>query len=133
MIDVLIVDDHPVMRELLAQVVQRYPDLSLIAEAGYGEEAVSQATRLQPAVALVDVHLPTMSGIETTRLIKLRSPLTVIIGLTASEPNDKRHGHAVCWSKRSDQQGGSVSSPLPLHPRRGEKSKSCYLIFQQVE
>jgi DNA-binding NarL/FixJ family response regulator len=88
MIDVLIVDDHPVMRELLAQVVQRYPDLSLIAEAGYGEEAVSQATRLQPAVALVDVHLPTMSGIETTRLIKLRSPLTAIIGLTASEPDD---------------------------------------------
>ena len=47
MIDVLIVDDHPVMRELLAQVVQRYPDLSLIAEAGYGEDAVSLATRLQ--------------------------------------------------------------------------------------
>jgi DNA-binding NarL/FixJ family response regulator len=88
MIDVLIVDDHPVMRKLLAQVVQRYPDLSLIAEAGYGEDAVSQATRLQPSVALVDVHLPTMSGVETTRLIKLRSPLTVIIGLTASEPND---------------------------------------------
>ena len=76
------------MRELLAQVVQTYPDLSLVAEAGYGEEAVSKATRLQPAVALVDIHLPTMSGIETTRLIKLRSPLTAIIGLTAGEPDD---------------------------------------------
>jgi DNA-binding NarL/FixJ family response regulator len=88
MIDVLIVDDHPVMRELLRQVVQRYPDLSLIAEAGYGEDAVSEATRLQPAVALVDVHLPMMSGIEATRLIKQESPSTAIIGLTASEPND---------------------------------------------
>jgi two-component system, NarL family, response regulator LiaR len=88
MITVLIVDDHPVMRELLRQVVQKYPDLALVAEAGYGEDAVSQATRLQPAVALIDVHLPTMSGIETTKLIKLRSPLTVIIGLTASEPDN---------------------------------------------
>ena len=88
MIDVLIVDDHPVMRELLRQVVERYPDLFLAGEAGYGEDAVSLAIQLQPAVALVDVHLPRMSGIETTRLIKLQSPLTVIIGLTANEPND---------------------------------------------
>jgi DNA-binding NarL/FixJ family response regulator len=88
MIEVLIVDDHPVMRELLRQVLQRYTDLSIVAEAGYGEEAVSHATRYQPAVALVDVNLPTMNGADTTRLIKLRSPLTASIGLTASEPDD---------------------------------------------
>ena len=88
MIDVLIVDDHPVMRELLRQIVERYPDLCFAGEAGYGEDAISIATQLNPAVALVDVHLPTMSGLDTTRLIKLQSPLTVIIGLTANEPDD---------------------------------------------
>jgi two-component system invasion response regulator UvrY len=88
MIDVLIVDDHPVMRELLRQILERYPDVSVVADAGLGEDAVSHATHFQPGVALIDVNLPTMSGIETTRMIKMRSPLTAIIGLTAGEPND---------------------------------------------
>lgn len=87
MIDILIVDDHPVMRELLRQVLEGYPDVSIAAEATTGEDAVGQATRLQPAVALVDIHLPTMSGIEATKQIKLRSPDTIVIGLTAGEPD----------------------------------------------
>ncbi len=88
MIDVLIVDDHPVMRELLRQILERYPDLSVVADAGHGEDAVDHAIRFQPAVALIDVHLPTISGIETARLVKLRSPYTAIIGLTACEPDE---------------------------------------------
>lgn len=88
MIDVLIVDDHPVIRELLRGVLQRYADVSVVAEAGYGEDAVSLAIRFQPDVALIDVNLPTMSGIEATRLIKLQSPSIAIIGLTAGEPDE---------------------------------------------
>jgi DNA-binding NarL/FixJ family response regulator len=42
---------------------------------------------LQPAIALVDIHLPTMSGIETTKLIRVNSPRTAVIGLTAGEPD----------------------------------------------
>jgi len=89
MIDVLIVDDHAVMRELLRQVLEAYPDLTVVAEAVDGEDAVQQATRLQPAVALIDIHLPTMSGIQASTLIKRHSPNTVIIGLTAGEPDYK--------------------------------------------
>jgi DNA-binding NarL/FixJ family response regulator len=87
MITVLIVDDHPVMRELLRQVLETYPDLFIVAEAKNGEDALSHAIRLQPDVALIDVHLPTMSGIELTKLVKLRSPTTAIIGLTAGGPD----------------------------------------------
>ena len=87
MIDVLIIDDHPVMRELLRQVVEMYPGLSIVAEAGDGEEGVREASRLQPAVAIIDIHLPTMSGIEATKLIKAQCPTTTIIGLTAGEPH----------------------------------------------
>lgn len=87
MIDVLIVDDHPVMRELLRQVLETYPDLSIVAEAVNGEDAVRDAAKFQPAVAIVDIHLPTMSGVEATKLIKRQSPGTAVIGLTAGEPD----------------------------------------------
>ena len=85
MIDVLLVDDHPVMRELLRQVLEVYPDISIVAEASSGEDAVIQATQLQPAVAIIDIHMPTMSGVDATKRIRLQSPSTVVIGLTAGE------------------------------------------------
>ena len=87
MIDVLIVDDHPVMRELLRQVLQTYEDILIAAEVANGEDAVTQVAITQPAIALVDIHLPTMSGIETTKLIRFNSPRTAVIGLTAGEPD----------------------------------------------
>ena len=87
MIDILVVDDHPVMRALLLQVLETYSDVSVVAEANSGEDAVKEATQFQPAVAIVDVHMPTMSGIETTKMIKQKSPTTIVIGLTAGEPD----------------------------------------------
>ena len=86
MINVLIVDDHPVMRELLRQVLEPYKDVMIVAEASNGEDAIAQAAQFHPAIAIVDIHLPTLNGIETSKLIKLKSPSTSIIGLTAGEP-----------------------------------------------
>jgi CheY-like chemotaxis protein len=59
----------------------------IAAEVANGEDAVAQVAVFQPAIALVDVHLPTMSGIQTAKLIKINSPRTVVIGLTAGEPD----------------------------------------------
>lgn len=87
MIQVLLVDDHPVMRDLLRQVLEVYPDVSIVAEAANGEEAIVQATRFRPAVAIVDVRMPTMNGIEATKKIRVQSPSTVVIGLTAGRPD----------------------------------------------
>ena len=89
MINVLIVDDHPVMRELLRQVLEPYKDVMIVAEASNGEDAIAQAAQFHPAIAIVDIHLPTLNGIETSKLIKLKSPSTSIIGLTAGEPDFK--------------------------------------------
>lgn len=113
MIDVLIVEDHPVMRELLRQVLERYSDLSIAAEATTGDEAVRQAMRLQPAVAIMDIHLPMMSGIEATKLIKLRSPSTVIIGLTAGEPDDKDMGMTLAGASSVINKADVVHSLYP--------------------
>ena len=85
MIDVLLVDDHPVMRALLRQILEGFSDITIIAEARDGEEAVNQAMRFQPTVALIDCHLPRLSGAEVTKLIKLKSRHTAVIGLTAGE------------------------------------------------
>ena len=87
MIDVLIADHHPVIRELLRQVLKVYPDLSVVAEAVDGEDAVLQAARFRPAVVIVDIHMPGMSGMDTRKIIKLKSPSTLVIGLTAGEPD----------------------------------------------
>ena len=85
MISVLLVDDHPLVRALLRQVLEGFKDIVIVAEAGDGEEAVNHAIRLQPTVALIDCHLPRLSGVEATKLIKLKSRYTTVIGLTAGE------------------------------------------------
>jgi DNA-binding NarL/FixJ family response regulator len=87
-IQVLIVDDYPEMRQLLREVLDPHPGITVIGEARTGEDAVIEAARLRPTLVIIDFQLPTMSGIEATRLIKLRSPSTVIIGLTAGVPGD---------------------------------------------
>jgi DNA-binding NarL/FixJ family response regulator len=65
-----------------------YSGISVIGEAGTGDDDVTEARRLRPAVAIIDFQLPTMSGIEATKLIKLESPSTAVIGLTAGVPDD---------------------------------------------
>ena len=90
MIDVLLVDDHPMMRQLLRQMVETYADLTIVGEAENGEDAVTQAAALQPSVVLIDVHLPAMSGIQATKLIKVLSPSSAVIGLTAGAPGESK-------------------------------------------
>jgi DNA-binding NarL/FixJ family response regulator len=71
----------------LRQVLEPYADLSVRAEVANGEDAIAELGIVQPAIALVDIHLRTMSGIETTKLIRIKSPGTAVIGLTAGEPD----------------------------------------------
>lgn len=83
MIDVLLVDDDPIMRQLLRDILQRYPDIHIAGEAQNGEDAITQSTTLKPAVVIIDINLPTISGMEATTLIKFETPCAAVIGLTA--------------------------------------------------
>jgi DNA-binding NarL/FixJ family response regulator len=87
-IRVLIADDHPVYRDGLRGLVDRAPDLVLVGEAETGLEAVEQATEQRPAIVLMDLRMPEMSGIDATREILQADPSVGVLILTMSEDDD---------------------------------------------
>ena len=88
MINVLIVDDHTHVRQVLRQIIESYDDLTIAGEAVNGEEAVLLAAKLKPAAVVMDIHLPVLNGIPATTLIKVNNPFTAVIGLTAGDPRE---------------------------------------------
>jgi len=82
-ITVLIADDHVLFREGTRNLIEQEPDIEVIGEAGDGEEAVRLATQLKPNVALIDIAMPNVNGIEATRQIKALCPTTASLILTA--------------------------------------------------
>ena len=87
-IRVLIADDHPVYRDGLRGLVGRAPDLALVGEAETGVEAVALAATERPAIVLMDIRMPEMSGIEATRQILRADPTVGVLILTMSEDDD---------------------------------------------
>lgn len=81
-IRILLADDHPIVRQGLAAVLNGEEDLEVIAEAGDGLEAVSKATQHSPDVILMDLQMPGMDGVEAIKKIKEKAPDIGIIILT---------------------------------------------------
>jgi DNA-binding NarL/FixJ family response regulator len=82
-IRILIADDHAFVREGTRRILEQEPDLEVVAEAGDGEETVKLACDLKPDVALVDVAMPRIDGIEATRRIKAQCPAVAVLVLSA--------------------------------------------------
>jgi NarL family two-component system response regulator LiaR len=82
-IKVIVVDDHDMVRRGLAAYFNTYPDITLIGEAGDGQEAVDLCETLQPDVVLMDLIMPRMGGVEATRQICEHNPEIQIIALTS--------------------------------------------------
>lgn len=82
-IRILIADDHAFVREGTRRILEQEPDLEVVAEAGDGEETVKLACDLKPDVALVDVAMPRIDGIEATRRIKALCPAVAVLVLSA--------------------------------------------------
>jgi DNA-binding NarL/FixJ family response regulator len=81
-IKVLIVDDHPVVREGLAAMLARAPDIAVVGEARDGQEAIERAGALQPDVVLMDLQMPRVDGVEAIKQIRARQPRVQTIVLT---------------------------------------------------
>jgi NarL family two-component system response regulator LiaR len=82
-ITVMIVDDHEMVRRGACSYLEAQPDISVVAQAGSGEEAVKLAQEFIPDVVLMDLVMPGMDGVEATRRVKNASPRTQIIILTS--------------------------------------------------
>ena len=81
-IRILAVDDHPLLREGVASLVAGQVDMTLLAEAANGREAVEQYRALRPDVTLMDLQMPEMNGVEAMLAIRQEFPLARFIVLT---------------------------------------------------
>lgn len=85
---VLIVDDHPLIRLGLTQLLQQDERFLILAEAGSGEEALELARHLHPGLILLDLNMKTLSGLETLKLLRRESvPCRVVILTVSDNPN----------------------------------------------
>src|SRR5690348_5058473 len=83
LIRVLLADDHALVREGTRRLLEAEGDVEVVAEAASGEEAVREAQRLHPNIAIMDIAMPGMGGIEATRNIKAHCPETAVLVLSA--------------------------------------------------
>ena len=81
-IRVIIAEDHTFVREATRQLLEQEPDIEIVGEATDGAETVALADRLNPDVAIVDISMPVMSGIEATERIKAVRPGIAVLILT---------------------------------------------------
>ncbi len=128
LINVLIVDDHALIREGLRQLFTLEEHIHVVGEAANGFEAIEQIHRLSPDVVLLDIHLPVVDGIAVTRQITHQFPSVAVIILTVHRQNQQiveamRNGargyllknssaHEVAEAIKTVHQGGTVISPV---------------------
>jgi DNA-binding NarL/FixJ family response regulator len=79
---VVIVDDHDLIRDGLKRIIDQEDGMETVGEARNGQEAVRVAGALQPAIVLVDVSMPEMSGVELTRVLRSTCPAVNVIAVT---------------------------------------------------
>ncbi|WP_067174223.1 response regulator [Microtetraspora niveoalba] len=85
MVRLMIVDDHPVVREGLRGMLESAPGIDVVGEAGSGDEAVARARELRPDVILMDLRMPTGDGVSATTRILADRPESRVIVLTTYE------------------------------------------------
>jgi DNA-binding NarL/FixJ family response regulator len=87
----LIVDDHRLLRKGIARLLDLEPGMTVVAEAGNGEEAVEQFRRHTPDVTLMDLELPRMDGVEAITAIRREFPNARVIALTMYQGDEDIH------------------------------------------
>lgn len=81
-IRVLLVDDHALFREGIRMILEAQPDIEVVGEAGDGEQALTLLEKTRPDVVILDIAMPGLDGLETTKRIKATHPKVRILALT---------------------------------------------------
>jgi DNA-binding NarL/FixJ family response regulator len=90
-IRVMIVDDHEMVRDGLAVLIDGFDDLALVGEASNGAEAVELCSEAAPDVVLMDLSMPRMDGIATTRILREKYPHIQVIALSSSHDLERQY------------------------------------------
>ncbi len=90
-IRVMLVDDHLVVRKGLASLLEDEDDLTVVAEAGCGEEAIAQFAATKPDIAVLDLRLPDMSGIDVALALKEADPDAKLMILSSFRQEEDVH------------------------------------------
>lgn len=88
-IRIVIVDDHPVVREGLAMLLAEEADMVVVGQAADGDEAIALATRLQPDVVIMDLVMPTLDGVAATRGLRAAGVPSRVLVLTSFAEDDR--------------------------------------------
>ncbi|HEV2237883.1 MAG TPA: response regulator transcription factor [Ktedonobacterales bacterium] len=126
-IRILVVDDHPIVRQGLRSLLSAYADLRIVAEAGSPQEAIKAAVRYRPDVVLLDVRLPGATGVEVARQLQHECPTANVILLTSFDDDEILRGalevgvrgyllksvsdDMIVWSIRAVYRGERLISP----------------------
>ncbi|HTU40497.1 MAG TPA: chemotaxis-specific protein-glutamate methyltransferase CheB [Candidatus Aquilonibacter sp.] len=126
-VKVLVVEDSPVVRELLIQVLSSDPEIKVVGVSRSGEEAIDAVEQLKPDVITMDIHLPKMNGFDTTRRIMETCPTPVVI--VSGSANTKEETTAM----RATQAGALAVVPKPAGPGRVEHEDRAAKLIQAVK
>jgi two-component system, chemotaxis family, protein-glutamate methylesterase/glutaminase len=88
MISVLVVEDSPVVKELMVHILSSDPAIRVMGTAGDGEEALEAVERLKPDIITMDIHMPKMNGLDATRRIMETHPTPIVVVSGSFEPEE---------------------------------------------
>ena len=127
-IRILVIDDHPVVRDGLVAILSTQPDFEIIGEAGSGQEAIDKAAALQPDILLLDLQLPDLDGVQVLQNLRQRYPQIQAIVFTAFDTDERilgalqagAQGYLLKGAPREElfqavrvvSQGGSLLQPV---------------------
>ncbi len=117
-IRILVVDDHPLFRQGLRDVLQSEDDIEVVGEASNGQEAIELTHALQPDALILDINLPGMNGLQVTRQLRAEHCTAAVVMLTAYDDAEQ-----VLHAFRA---GGSAYCPKDITPHK------LVLILHQV-
>lgn len=134
-IRILVVDDHPIVRQGIRSLLSNYPEFEIVGEADNGAKALEQVSRLTPNVTLLDIRMPGESGLEILKQIQQVQPSAKVLMLTSFDDDEY-----VMGALRAGAQGyvlKSVSDEMLVSAirkaHRGERTLSPQITEQVVQ